>query len=57
MFKTILNNAAVWMYTRPESIRTVPGLNRDPMTAIVILSETGNGMSVFSSAKHLSLLG
>ena len=34
-------------------IRTVPGLNRDPMTAIVILSEIGSDMSVFPSAKNL----
>ena len=34
-------------------IRTVPGLNRDPMTAIVILSEISSDMSVFPSAKNL----
>ena len=34
-------------------IRTVPGLNKDPMTAILILSEIGSDMSVFPSAKHL----
>ena len=34
-------------------IRSVPALNRDPMTAIVILSEIGSDMSVFPSAKHL----
>lgn len=34
-------------------IRTVPGLNKDPMTAITILSEIGSDMSVFPTAKHL----
>ena len=34
-------------------IRTVPGLDKDPMTAITILSEIGSDMSVFPSAKHL----
>ena len=34
-------------------IRTVPGLNKDPMTAVSILSEIGSDMSVFPSAKHL----
>ena len=35
-------------------IRTVPGFNSDPMTAIAILSEIGADMSVFSTAKNLS---
>ena len=34
-------------------IRTVPGMNKDPMTAILILSEIGSDMSVFPSAKNL----
>lgn len=34
-------------------IRTVPGLNSNPMTAIAILSEIGADMSVFPTAKHL----
>lgn len=34
-------------------IRTVPGLDKDPMTAITILSEIGSDMSVFLSAKNL----
>ena len=34
-------------------IRTVPGLNKDSMTAITILSEIGSDMSVFPSAKNL----
>ena len=34
-------------------IRTVPGLDKDPMTAITILSEIGSDMSVFPSAKNL----
>jgi hypothetical protein len=36
-----------------ELIRTVPGMNKDPMTAITILSEIGSDMSVFPSAKNL----
>lgn len=36
-----------------DLIRTIPGLNKDPMTAILILSEIGRDMSVFPSAKHL----
>ena len=34
-------------------IRTVPGLDKDPMTAITILSEIGSDMSVFPTAKNL----
>ncbi len=33
-------------------IRTVPGMNKDPMTAILILSEIGSDMSVFPTAKN-----
>lgn len=36
-----------------ELIRTVPGLDKDPFTAIRILSEIGADMSVFPSDKHL----
>ena len=34
-------------------IHTVPGLNKDPMTAISILSEIGADMSVFPTVKNL----
>ena len=34
-------------------IRTVPGMDKNPMTAITILSEIGSDMSVFPTAKHL----
>ena len=34
-------------------IRTVPGFDKNPMTAIQVLSEIGGDMSVFPSAKHL----
>ncbi len=34
-------------------IRTVPGLSKEPLTAIRILSEIGADMSVFPSSKHL----
>ena len=41
-------------YSYPLSlIRTVPGLSKDPMTAITILSEIGADMSVFPTSKHL----
>ena len=36
-----------------DLIRTVPGLDKDPLTAIRILSEIGADMTVFPSAKHL----
>jgi len=36
-----------------ELIRTVPGFNKNPMTAIQVLSEIGGDMSVFPTAKHL----
>ena len=36
-----------------DLIRTVPGFNKNPMTAIQILSEIGGDMSVFPTAKHL----
>ncbi len=36
-----------------DLIRTVPGMNKDPMTAILILSEIGSDMSVFPTAKNL----
>ena len=34
-------------------IRTVPGFNKNPMTAIQVLSEIGCNMSVFPTDKHL----
>ena len=37
-----------------DFIRTVPGFNSDPMTAIALLSEIGADMSVFPTAKNLS---
>ena len=36
-----------------DLIRTVPGMNKDPMTAILILSEIGSDMSVFPTSKNL----
>jgi transposase len=37
-----------------ELVRTVPGFNADPMTAIAVIAEIGADMSVFQTAKHLS---
>ena len=34
-------------------LRTIPGFNSNPMTAVTVLSEIGSDMSVFPSAKHL----
>ncbi|MGM0110214.1 hypothetical protein IGI52_000510 [Enterococcus sp. DIV0187] len=34
-------------------LRTIPGFNANPMTAIAILSEIGPDMSVFPTSKHL----
>ena len=36
-----------------DLLRSIPGFNSDPFTAIAILSEIGCDMSVFPSAKHL----
>lgn len=36
-----------------EPTRTVPGLSKEPLTAIRILSEVGADMSVFPTSKHL----
>ena len=36
-----------------DLIRTVPGFDKNPMTAIQVLSEIGSDMSVFPTAKHL----
>lgn len=36
-----------------DFLYTLPGLDRNPMTAIAILSEIGPDMSVFPSSKHL----
>lgn len=36
-----------------DLLRTIPGFSSDPMTAITILSEIGNDMSVFPSSKNL----
>ena len=36
-----------------DLIRTVPGFDKNPMTAIQVLSEIGGDMSVFPTAKHL----
>ena len=35
-------------------IRTVPGFDKNPMTAISVIAEIGADMSVFPTAKHLS---
>ncbi|MCI1451860.1 MAG: IS110 family transposase [Lachnospiraceae bacterium] len=37
-----------------ELIRTIPGFDKNPFTAIYILAETGGDMSVFETSKHLS---
>ena len=34
-------------------IRTVPGFDKNPLTAIQVLSEISGDMSVFPTAKHL----
>ena len=36
-----------------DLIRTVPGFDKNPLTAIQVLSEIGADMSVFPTAKHL----
>lgn len=36
-----------------DLIRTVPGLSKEPLTAIRIISEIGMDMSVFPTSKHL----
>ena len=36
-----------------DLLRTVPGFDKNPMTAIQVLSEIGGDMSVFPTAKHL----
>ncbi len=36
-----------------DLLYTIPGLDKNPMTAIAILSEIGPDMSVFPSSKHL----
>lgn len=36
-----------------DLIRTVPGFDKNPITAIQVLSEIGGDMSVFPTAKHL----
>ncbi len=36
-----------------DLLYTLPGLDKNPMTAIAILSEIGPDMSVFPSSKHL----
>ncbi|WP_256596867.1 IS110 family transposase [Enterococcus avium] len=35
-----------------ELLRTIPGLDTQPITAIAILSEIGPDMSVFPTSKH-----
>lgn len=39
--------------TMLDYLRTVPGLSKEPLTAIRILSEIGADMSVFPTSKHL----
>ena len=48
----ILRLAAPYKHSL-ELIRTVPGFNSDPMTAIAIISEIGVDMSMFPTAKNL----
>ena len=38
-------------------IRTVPGFDKNPMTAIQVLSEIGGDMSVFPTAKNPRIMG
>ena len=41
-------------YSYPlELLRTVPGFNSDPLTAISVISEIGADMSAFPTSKHL----
>lgn len=37
-----------------DLLRTIPGFNNDPMTAISVLSEIGGDMSYFPTAKNLT---
>jgi len=48
----ILRLAAPYKHSL-ELIRTVPGFNSDPITAIALVSEIGVDMSVFPTAKNL----
>ena len=48
----ILNVTQDFSYTL-SLLRTVPGLNANPMTAITVLAEIGSDMSVFPSSKNL----
>ena len=36
-----------------ELLRTIPGFDKNPMTAITVLSEIGSDVTVFPTAKHL----
>ena len=36
-----------------QLLRTIPGLDANPMTAVTVLSEIGDDMSVFPTSKHL----
>jgi len=40
-----------------ELLRTIPGFDKNPMTAITVLSEIGSDMTVFPTAKHLCSWG
>lgn len=40
-------------YAVLDLLYTLPGLDKNPMTAIAVLSEVGPDMSVFPSSKHL----
>lgn len=49
----IMNLAEPYSYVL-ELIRTVPGFNSNPITAVTTIAEVGADMSVFPTAKHLS---
>ena len=51
--ETEIMNIAEQFSLALDYIRTIPGLNKNPMTAIAILSEIGGDMSVFPTAKNL----
>ena len=51
--ETEIMNIAEQFSLALDYIRTIPGLNKNSMTAIAILSEIGGDMSVFPTAKNL----
>lgn len=57
MQRAMLQGKKSGFYHALNLIRIVPGFDKNPLTAIQVLSEIGGDMSVFPTAKEPRLMG